>query len=96
MPCIKVKRNDIKTNQIDNGNYKGSIKVYKGKMRQCPKCKSKKGFELRYSIGGYGSVEMNFKGLTINSEREQFDTLDHYANCLNCGFSIDTDRLQTD
>lgn len=75
---------------------KQALKTYKGKIRQCPKCKSKKGFELRYSVGGHGCVTMTFKGKTIDSEREVFDTIDHYANCLNCGFSIDAERLQTD
>lgn len=72
------------------------IKVYKGKIRQCPKCKSKAGFELRYSIGGYGMVNMDFKGKTLDAEREQFDTMDTYANCVKCGYSIDVERLQID
>lgn len=69
---------------------------YKNKKRQCPHCKSKEGFELRYSVGGHGYVKMNFKGKTLDAEREVFDTIDHYANCLNCGKSIETEYLQTD
>lgn len=68
----------------------------KNKKRQCPYCKSKKGFELKYSIGGCGMVKMNFKGKTLDAEREVFDTIDSYANCLECGKSIETEYLQTD
>lgn len=72
------------------------LRVYKGKIRQCPKCKSKKGFELNYSIVGFGMMQMSFKGKTLDAERSQTDILDHYANCLNCGVSIETERLQVD
>jgi len=66
-------------------------------VRQCPHCKSKKGFNITYSITGNGEMNMNFRGKQLpGSHRETFDRLDNYAQCLNCGKYIDSELLQKD
>lgn len=75
---------------------KKACRVYKTKLKHCPLCKSKKGFTLNYVIGGNGSITMDFKGNTLDAERSQFDTLDTFAECLNCRKYIETERLKTD
>lgn len=66
------------------------------KFRQCPHCKSKKGFELRYAICGSGMVQMNFKGQTLDADRHVSDRNEHYVECLNCHKNIEIERVQTD
>lgn len=66
------------------------------KYRQCPHCKSKKGFSYNYVIGGFGTIAMDFKGKLISTERSGSDDLDKYTTCLSCNKDIEIDRLQTD
>ena len=63
------------------------------KIRQCPFCKSKQGFEIRYILGGYHDFKMSFSGRIISSEREGSDTIENYASCLQCNKLIPMERL---
>lgn len=63
------------------------------KIRKCPFCKSKTGFEIRYILGGYHDFKISFSGKIIASVREGSDTIERFASCLNCNKSIDVDRL---
>ena len=65
------------------------------KYRQCPYCKSKKGFRIRYTIGGYGHEDRTFKGDVIDSYRSGADDIDNYAECLECGKLIDSVKLES-
>jgi hypothetical protein len=66
------------------------------KHRQCPHCKSKKGFVYMVILGGYHQFEMTFNGKIITNERHGTDNVDKYAQCLSCKKLIDIDYLQTD
>ena len=63
------------------------------KIRKCPFCKSKKGFEIHISIGGYEIKHMSFKGKVLFQERSGADNISHYVTCLNCGKSIDSEKV---
>lgn len=63
------------------------------KHRQCPFCKSRKGFRVTVQLGGYQEMEMSFKGKLLNIEREGIDDIEPYAHCLNCQRLIATDNL---
>jgi len=63
------------------------------KFRQCPYCKSKKGFKIYYIIKGFGYEERNFKGVVREAERNGADDNDD-AECLNCGKALDIERLE--
>lgn len=63
------------------------------KIRQCPHCKSKKGFNIIVFLGGYEERVVSFNGNLIKTVREGTDRIDNYANCLACGKSIDSDKL---
>jgi len=64
--------------------------------RQCPHCKSNKGFKLDYQIGGYGHEVYDFKGNAVSSEREGADSIENQVTCLDCGGFIDTHKVQTE
>jgi len=63
------------------------------KVRQCPYCKSKKGFHIFITLGGHESKEMNFKGKILKQNRSGTDDIDKHGNCLECGKSIDAELL---
>lgn len=63
------------------------------KIRKCPFCKSKVGFEVRYVLGGSHDFKIGFNGKIISSHREGSDTLENYASCLNCNKIIPVDKL---
>lgn len=65
------------------------------KFRQCPSCKSKKGFSYQYTIVGYGREDRTFEGKVIDADRGTCDDLDKYGYCLDCGAKIDINRLDT-
>lgn len=66
----------------------------KGKIRKCPHCKSTKGYKYDYRIGGYGSVTMDFKGNTIDCERNTIDDVDYYSvTCINCNSKLDAEKV---
>lgn len=62
--------------------------------RQCPYCKSKKGFRMEYMIKGYGHEIINFKGKVMDAERETVDYIDHAVICLSCDKHMDSDKVQ--
>ena len=65
------------------------------KHRQCPYCKSKKGFRYEYSIGGYGFEVRDFYGVVHGAEREMVDDIDeHTVRCLNCDAKLDQTKLE--
>jgi DNA-directed RNA polymerase subunit RPC12/RpoP len=66
------------------------------KYRKCPHCKSKIGFEIRYTIHGFGSETKTFTGKVVGSEREVNDKIDMWASCLNCKKLIESEKLQID
>jgi len=63
--------------------------------RQCPHCKSKKGFTLYYTIHGNGHEGRDFKGKVIDCEREVFDSNERSVECLNCGKPIQYEKVET-
>ncbi len=64
------------------------------KIRKCPYCKSKKGYEYNYSITGHGSEKRDFEGNVMDAHRETFDDVDEYTIfCLNCNSKLDIKRL---
>lgn len=63
-------------------------------LRSCPHCKSTSGFELDYSVNGYGKIKMDFQGNELDHERTTFDDTSLTACCISCGRSIKTDNLQ--
>lgn len=63
------------------------------KVRQCPHCKSKKGFQIFVRLGGYLELRISFAGKVIESERNGSDDIEKYASCLECGKRIGTDIL---
>jgi hypothetical protein len=67
----------------------------KGKIRKCPHCKSKSGFEMQYSIHGTGSETRDFKGNVYKSSREIFDKTDNVVQCIDCKKYFDTDKVIT-
>ena len=66
------------------------------KHRQCPHCKSKKGFSFQYLIKGSGMAIMDYNGNEIHSERDVFDDLPNDVTCLGCKRDIEFDKVQTD
>lgn len=64
------------------------------KIRQCPHCKSKKGFSVSVILGGFQETKMSFQGKIIDVERHGSDDVDEYsAKCLDCKKSINTELL---
>ena len=66
------------------------------KYKQCPHCKSKKGFYFIVTLGGLEYISKSFDGDTISQDRRGLDKIERYATCMNCGHQIDTNRLNTD
>lgn len=66
------------------------------KHRQCPVCKSKKGFQIDYSISGNGFEIRNFQGKVLDTERNIYDDTESYAVCVNCNAHIDAEKLEID
>lgn len=64
--------------------------------RQCPHCKSKKGFKLTYSILGNGYEIINFKGKVIDSEKDEVNAIDRDVECLDCGKFIPSEKVEHD
>ena len=68
-----------------------------GKIRKCPKCKSKKGYRYEYRIRGSGSESRDFKNNVIDAERVVVDDVCAYSNrCLECKGSIDYEKVNTE
>jgi len=65
----------------------------KRKIRKCPFCKSKKGFEITFWLGGIDKIQSDFNGNILNREREGTDKLDLFASCLNCKKLIEVEKL---
>jgi len=63
------------------------------KKRQCPFCKSKRGFEIQINLGGTHIKHMSFDGKVLFDEREGTDSIDKYARCLDCHRLIDVELL---
>lgn len=64
------------------------------KIRQCPHCKSKKGFSVSVTLGGHQESKVTFQGKILDVERHGSDSLDEYsAKCLDCKGSLDTKLL---
>lgn len=53
------------------------------KLRQCPHCKGKSGFEITTWLGGYEEKKVSFKGKVLDCERNGSDTTDNHASCLD-------------
>tara|TARA_R110000772_G_C13310332_1_gene440593 strand:- start:17944 stop:18153 length:210 start_codon:yes stop_codon:yes gene_type:complete len=66
------------------------------KHRQCPHCKSKKGFKYQYQMLGSGEITMDFNGNEIDHERNPADDVDDDVECLECGKRIEIDKVETD
>lgn len=62
-------------------------------IRKCPKCKSTKGFEVTYNIGGDGMEIRDFKGNVKDAERSVTD-MDNHITCLDCGANLDEYNVQ--
>ena len=62
--------------------------------RQCPNCKSKKGFTVNYVLGGSHEMTFDFKGNLNLEKREGTDKLDRWAECLNCKKTIEVEKLE--
>lgn len=67
----------------------GKIRLH----RQCPYCKSKKGFKIEYQVKGYGYEIRNFHNKVLDAHREIVDGNER-ACCLNCNKEINTYKLQ--
>ena len=63
------------------------------KKRQCPFCKSKKGFEIHIFLGGTHVKHMSFDGKVLFDEREGTDKIENFARCLDCKKLIDVELL---
>lgn len=64
-------------------------------FRKCPKCKSSKGFRHDYQIGGHGFEVRNYKGETLEAEREVIDINESKVSCIECGYRIDADKVKS-
>lgn len=64
------------------------------KIRQCPHCKGKEGFEVFIILGGYHTQKINFKGKIISEERTGTDDVERTVKCLSCGGQIDMDKVE--
>lgn len=63
------------------------------KIRKCPHCKSKRGFQIYISLGGHEHKEMDFNGKLLKQDRDGTDDIDKYASCLDCNKLIDSKKL---
>jgi hypothetical protein len=63
------------------------------KVRQCPHCKSKKGFSISVVLGGYHDYTMSFSGKILDEKREGSDSMESYGACLECKKPIDVEFL---
>jgi hypothetical protein len=61
---------------------------------KCPNYKSNEGFKVMIFLKGYQEESYSFKGNIITCERHPADDIEKYAECLNCGASIETDKLK--
>lgn len=66
------------------------------KHRKCPHCGSKTGFKVTIRLGGYQDEIRDFNGNLIDCDRVGTDTVDTYAECVDCKKSIETDKLECD
>jgi len=64
------------------------------KLNKCPHCKSEEGFKIMIYLNGYQEESYSFKGILMTCERHPSDNIEKYAECLNCGKSIETDKLK--
>lgn len=62
------------------------------KFKECPYCKSKKGFSVLYHRRGRIIENKTFAGKNISSEVDPADIIS-YAECLNCEKTLDHKRL---
>ena len=63
------------------------------KVRKCPHCKSKKGFEVTIMLGGYQTYICDFNGKVIDTERVGADSVDKHVSCLDCKKTIRTENV---
>lgn len=63
-------------------------------IRQCPHCKSKKGYRVSYVIHGYGHEDKTFSGKTIDANRTVADDIDIDVVCLHCEKRFDTELVE--
>ena len=61
--------------------------------RKCPHCKSDSGFSITVRFGGYQETKKTFKGKTLKSIRRPTDTVEKWAECLDCKKLISADKL---
>ena len=69
--------------------------VTQRKIRKCPKGGGKTGFEAMINLHGYHLKRVSFSGKLISEEREQQDSLEKTVSCLDCGKSIDLEKINT-
>lgn len=63
-------------------------------IRQCPHCKSKKGYRQSYIIYNRGHEDVTFTGKIIDADQTQNIDIDRFVECLDCGKSFERDLVQ--
>lgn len=65
------------------------------KLRKCPHCGNRKGFNITTYLGGHIDIDLGFNGKLLREERVGCDTKENFASCLDCGKSIEVSKLDT-